>query len=414
MATHIDYTRRLQSLLEIGQNFSRNLDLPEFLQVTINNAAELINCEDCSLMAYDTVDRNLHFIAGSWDQFSLLKPLQVPLEGSVAGWVFSHAHVLVLQDASQDERIFRQVDRILHTTTRSIMAVPLVYHEQVVGVLEAVNKKDGLPFSQDDIEIAKVLASQMAVALQMETLVQRTEQTNLESADLERRRDEFVELVVREMRTPVGQILNHAALLRPDLKEDQIPQMDIIVRHAIHLKDVIEQFSHSDALARGATSLEPEQVTMNHLLEEIVESYQDMAHQHAISLVADVSRAHIIMNVDAEKLNGILDQLIKNALSYTNPGGHVLVKAVLMPGQVRVSVIDDGIGIPANQVKKVFDRFYQVEAHLNRRQGGTGLGLAIARDMVTLMGGKIWAESVEGRGSRFTFTLPINPARAEA
>jgi signal transduction histidine kinase len=85
-----------------------------------------------------------------------------------------------------------------------------------------------------------------------------------------------------------------------------------------------------------------------------------------------------------------------------------------VPGYVKVSVIDDGIGIPAKDLPRIFDRFFQVESHLTRRHGGMGLGLSVAKVMIELHGGRIWAESMEGKGSNFTFLLPFNPAQAEA
>jgi len=103
-----------------------------------------------------------------------------------------------------------------------------------------------------------------------------------------------------------------------------------------------------------------------------------------------------------------LREVLKNALTFSNPGGKVMVK--IEPdeaGMVRISIADNGIGIPVNEQTKIFQRFYQVEKHLTRRHGGMGLGLSIARDMVEMHGGKIMVDSVEGKGSRFTLTLPV-------
>ncbi len=99
---------------------------------------------------------------------------------------------------------------------------------------------------------------------------------------------------------------------------------------------------------------------------------------------------------------------------FTNQGGHVFVTGELVPGYVKVSVIDDGIGIPAKDLPHIFDRFFQVESHLTRRHGGMGLGLSVAKVMIEMHGGRIWAESMEGKGSNFTFLLPVNPVQAEA
>ncbi len=98
---------------------------------------------------------------------------------------------------------------------------------------------------------------------------------------------------------------------------------------------------------------------------------------------------------------------MKNALQFTDPGGVVSVKAGEESGYLKVSVTDSGIGIPARDLPRVFERFFQVETHLTRRHTGMGLGLAVAKAMVELHGGRIWVESEVGKGSTFTFLLPI-------
>ena len=106
--------------------------------------------------------------------------------------------------------------------------------------------------------------------------------------------------------------------------------------------------------------------------------------------------------------------MVKNAIVFTDPGGHIFIVAGRIPGYIKISVSDDGIGIPARDLPHIFERFYQVESHLTRKHGGMGLGLSVARVMVELHGGHIWAESLEGKGSNFTLLLPVNAPQADA
>jgi signal transduction histidine kinase len=103
-----------------------------------------------------------------------------------------------------------------------------------------------------------------------------------------------------------------------------------------------------------------------------------------------------------------LSNLIRNAIQFTDSGGHVTLCVEEASDHMKVSVTDDGIGIPAKDLPRVFERFFQVETHLTRRFGGMGLGLTVAKAMVELHAGRIWAESEEGRGSTFSFILPIH------
>jgi two-component system sensor histidine kinase VicK len=146
---------------------------------------------------------------------------------------------------------------------------------------------------------------------------------------------------------------------------------------------------------------------MAKIAEEVVLSFHQEAEQRNITLKTEIGNLPYYVHADQSKVAIALSNLVKNAIQYTETGGHVTVKVEEDTGSIKVTVIDDGIGIPARELPRVFERFYQVETHLTRRFGGMGLGLAVAKAMVELHGGRIWAES-SGKGSIFTFLLPVN------
>jgi signal transduction histidine kinase len=134
------------------------------------------------------------------------------------------------------------------------------------------------------------------------------------------------------------------------------------------------------------------------------------AHVHqcrGISLKLEPASQPYYLQADRVKIAIALSNLVKNAIQYTEAGGNVNVRVEEDTGYIKVTVTDNGIGIPPRELPRIFDRFYQVETHLTRRYGGMGLGLSVAKAMIELHGGRIWADS-EGRGSRFTFLLPAN------
>jgi len=113
------------------------------------------------------------------------------------------------------------------------------------------------------------------------------------------------------------------------------------------------------------------------------------------------------LKADRDKIQLVINNLLTNAIKFTGPGGRILVSAERKNDEMNVHVADTGIGIPQSEIDRIFDRFYQVEPHLTRQYGGLGLGLAIAKGMIDLHGGRMWVESVEGKGSRFSFSVPI-------
>jgi len=182
----------------------------------------------------------------------------------------------------------------------------------------------------------------------------------------------------------------------------------------MRLKEILEQFSNIDKLELGLSRLHRTRVAVLPLVKEVVDAFNEAAGEKKIKIKVDLPQTQFFIEGDQEKIAIALRNLVKNALTFTNEGGQVKVKVDQVPGYAKISVTDNGIGIPDGEQEKIFQRFYQVEKHLTRRHGGMGLGLSIARDMVEMHGGRIWVDSVEGKGSRFTFILPINAAQAAA
>ena len=131
-------------------------------------------------------------------------------------------------------------------------------------------------------------------------------------------------------------------------------------------------------------------------------------------MLVQAPKTRLMLEGDAEKIAIALRNLIKNAITFTDPGGRVVIGVEAIPGYIKVTVLDTGIGIPQEEQQKIFERFYQVEKHMTRRHGGLGVGLSIAKELIELHGGRIWVESEEGVGSRFLFALPLNRAQAAA
>jgi signal transduction histidine kinase len=402
-----DYTQRLERLLEISRKLASNLDQTTLLQSICEATSELIDCQDGSILIQDEDPKFLKFVAGPWDQISLMKQFRVPIEKSISGWVFSNSKPLVIQDALRDPRIYRQVDHALHYQTRSLISAPMIFQTQPIGVLQAVNKHHELPFSSDDVSILETLSAQAAIALHNAQLMEKSEEAYRQMIELDRMKSDFIAITSHELRTPLGLILAHATYLHETVSPDQVPQLDVILRSAMRLKEIVEEFYNVDNFKSGMAILRSQPVDIAHLVTDTVDSFHPQAKERNINLSVDAYGGSHTIECDPRKVRIALENIIKNALNFTNPDGNVWVKATYPVDSVRISVSDDGIGIPEADQPKIFERFYQVESHIARRQGGMGLGLSIARDMIEMHGGKIKVESVEGHGSRFTIQLPV-------
>ncbi|MGC8857455.1 MAG: ATP-binding protein [Anaerolineae bacterium] len=417
-----DRIQRLERLLEIARDLNLIAEWEPYLQNLVSAAVELTDSETASILEYDRATNDLTFLAVPWFHRELLREIVVPLDGSVAGWVVREGCPLVIPDVSKDPRDFNAVDRISNYQTRSLLAVPVFFRGQVVGVFEALNKSDD-HYSDEDVAVLESLAAYAGLAIQANNLERRLQTSYNELAELDRLKNDFIAITSHELRTPLGLILGHATFLRELIGAQYREQLDTIIRSATRLKEIVESLSNVENYQAGLARIRQRKISIVSLIQEVVASFEEMARQRGISLTVSVegqagkagaSPQDLLVEADGHKISIALSNLVRNALTFTDAGGHVSITAGAIPGYVKVSVIDDGVGIPAKDLPRIFERFFQVESHLTRRHGGMGLGLSVAKAMIEMHGGRIWAESIEGKGSNFTFLLPIDPEQASA
>lgn len=406
--------KRLERLLEIVRMVSANLDSFTVLQSIISVASELTQSEVASILSYNEEDGHLHFIAAPWFHRDSIESVRVPLGESIAGWVFQYGKPLVIQDVKGDERFFSEVDLATEFQTRSILAVPLLINGESVGVFEAINKTSRAHYNGEDVTILETLASLTALIVKNSMLKERIDKTQAEADRLEQMKKDFIAISSHELRTPLGLILGHSTFLREVIDSEHHEQLDTIIRSGVKLKEIIENMSNVDNFQSGAARLRMRKFAIDSLLQDAILAHQPGADAKNISLHADIKTPTLLLEGDSAKIEIVVNNLLKNAITFTSTGGHVFVVAEQIPGYAKISVVDDGIGIHPDDLPHVFERFYQVESHLTRQHGGMGLGLSLAKVMVEMHGGKIWAESIPEKGSRFNFLLPLDPKQVDA
>jgi signal transduction histidine kinase len=405
----MDQIKTLERLLEITRNLSASVDLETYVQSILSAAAELTGSESASILEYNEVAQEFFFRFVPWFHRDAIKDAKVPLNGSIAGWVFLHEKPLAVPDARSDSRHYPKIDELSNFTTRSILAVPLVLHGRPIGVFEVFNKSDAENYSEEDILLMETLAS-LAVTAMQNSLLEKKAQSSIEDArELDRLKGEFIAITSHELRTPLGLILGHSTFLRELVGDEYQEQIDAIIRNASRLKEIIESLSSVDNHQTGGATLRQGKASISRIIEDTVLSFNAMALQNNVTLKAELpDNDDLLVNIDAAKIAVTISNIVKNAISFNNPGGHVTIRAARQDESVKVVVEDNGVGIPVKDLPNVFERFYQVESHLTRKHGGMGLGLSVAKVMIEMHGGRIWVESMEGIGSTFTFTLPVD------
>jgi signal transduction histidine kinase len=300
------------------------------------------------------------------------------------------------------------VDKQLEFHSRVILGVPLMIRERAIGVLEALNKVDNSEFTEEDGRVLMTLAAQAAVAIENARLVNALQRAYEQLNRVDQIKSDFIAIASHELRTPLGLILGYAAMLREDLKNPETTeQLDVVMNSALRLRDLIDDMVNVQHIAEGKAKLVLTEFAVQEVVQAAVTAVGELYTTKHQDILVNVPPEPLRLKADREKITLVLNNLLTNAIKFTEPRGRILVTAVQKNGDVCIHVADTGIGIPAGELDRIFDRFYQVEPHLTRQHGGLGLGLAIAKGMIDLHGGKIWVESVEGKGSRFSFSVPM-------
>jgi signal transduction histidine kinase len=405
----LDRIQRLERMIELGRALSLSAELEPFLQSLIAAASELTGSDVASVLEPEDTGSEFHFLAVPWFHRDTLKAVKVPIRGSVAGLAFQNVKPEVVNDVALAANHFKGADLATEFQTRSVLAVPVVYKGEMLGVLEAVNKTGSAHYTEEDIIILETLASQAAIAIQNARMMDRVRKTLDDASQLDRMKTNFIAIASHELRTPLGLILGHSTFLREVIVPEHKSHLDIIVRNAMRLKEIVDNFANIDNFQRGMASVRRRDMSIKRVIEEVADSFYEEAQRKQVSLRVESGPEDLMVEGDPAKIAIALSNLVKNAFTFTNAGGHIMILGEQIPGYTKVSVLDDGIGIPVKDLPRIFERFYQVESHLTRKHGGMGLGLSVAKVMVEMHGGRIWVESVEGKGSNFTFILPLEP-----
>lgn len=398
--------RQLEQLIEVSRNLSAMLEPEPLLQSIVEVAAELTHSEEASILFYKEEEDKLAFVAMPWFKRDVMREIGVPLDNSIAGLVFTQGKPILVHDAQSDPHLFQMVDQVADFQTESLLAVPMTFQGKATGVLSAVNKLGGRRFTEDDVRILETLASQAAIAIKNASLLKESKDAYEDLAAMDRAKSDFIAITSHELRTPLGLILGHATFLNEMIPEDMKPQLDVIVRSAMRLKEIVEDLAKVNNFQTGQSRVRSHECDMNQLVQDVVSAYSEMAENKTVLLKISEPNGNQSVQGDAEKIRIALGHLIKNAITFTNKGGNVTIVTEEVPGYLKISVIDDGVGIPKNDLERIFERFFQVEGHMTRKYGGMGLGLSVAQMMVEAHGGRIGVESEEGKGSTFSILLP--------
>jgi len=387
-------TRTLDSylrLIEISRDLASTLDLDTLLNDIVHAAADITHAGAASILLYDDTARQLYFQVATDIDEPTMRGLIVPLEKSIAGWIVTNRESLRIEDAHKDERFFSDVEQSIGYETKSLLGIPLVTKNKVVGVLEVVNKKRGT-FTDPDESMLTVLGAQAAVAIENARLFQQSD---------------LIAEFVHELRTPLASLSTATyLLLRPEMSREQTDQIvNNIHNETLRLNSLASSFLDLARLESGRVQFRKTRFSTADLIYEVRDVMMTKAQETDIQIRVDVPGDMPLLEADRDKIKQVLLNLVSNAIKYNRPNGSVILQGDFTDEEISIVVQDTGLGIPEEAIPHLFQKFYRVREH-EGKASGTGLGLSICKQIVQGHAGRIEVKSKMGVGTSFNIFLP--------
>ncbi|MFL7793114.1 MAG: GAF domain-containing protein [Anaerolineae bacterium] len=396
----------LEALRQASLHVTSSLELQPVLEAIIEHALRLVSADNTHIFLYD--GEELTFGAAMWAGGFQREPYAMPRSNGLTYMVARKGEQVVIPDVDVHS-LFK--DR---RWGGAVAGFPLRFGRDVCGVMNVAFEQPH-PFTESELNVLELLADQAAVAIHNVRMHQQVRVHADELAvalaqqeELDRLKGEFVQNVSHELRLPLALIRGYAEMLDEgelgELQPDQQHPVAVIARRSRMLSELVEDIT----LILGAETRPPEwaPVALDEMARTAVDEFQIRAAETGLVLQSDIAAVSPV-NGSFTYLRRVLDNLMNNAMKFTPEGGAITVRVWQEGEKVMLEVRDTGIGIPADQLARIFDRFYQVDGSLRRRYSGVGLGLALVKELVELHDGRVTVESQLDKGSAFTVVLPV-------
>jgi signal transduction histidine kinase len=400
----------LKRLVHLSTVLNSTYELEALLRLLMDAAAEITQAQAASVILWDDQRRELVFTATTSNTSSLnLIGQAVPLEGSIAGAIFSRGEIVQVDDAVHDPRHYDRLDAENQFVTRSLLGVPLTIKERVIGVLEVLNRQP-LPWTEDDRDYLSVLAAQASVAIESARMIAALQKVNRELNEVDKLKNDFIAIASHELRTPLAILLGYASFLKEETEGRTSEHVNKVLESGMQLRRIIEDLTNLRYLKQRPEELTRTPYSLRQMLTDTVSDLFDLASGKGHLVTVDCP-AELQVLVDPIRVSMALSNIVNNAVRFTPERGSIQIIGNHDPEHphlAQVTVLDNGIGFPPELAERIFDEFFQTEDHMTRKHGGLGIGLTIARAMIAAHGGWITAESAgPGQGAVFRFTLPL-------
>ena len=410
----------LHVLGEVSQAVSSSLDLHQVLTTIVTRATQLSRTDGGSIFEFDPTNRRFHLSAchGTTQELSdRLWQTRIHLEETFLGRAVACGEARQAPDLEQ-EAADPHIDVLLKAGWRSMLVVPLLREQEIMGAL-VVRRKGSGAFDTRTVDLLETLAGQSTMAIHNAGVFRELEEKSRQLEVASQHKSEFLASMSHELRTPLNAVIGFSDVLLErlagDINEKQEEYLLDIRDSGRHLLQLINEILDLSKVEAGRMELELASVSLAELMAHGLAMVRERAERHDITLELDVDPGIGFVRADGLKLRQVVVNLLSNAVKFTGDGGSVLATARIAGDEAHVSVTDTGIGIAEIEQERIFEAFQSGSRGARASMEGTGLGLTLSKRIVELHGGRIWMRSRLGEGSTFSFAIPTRmPSEAEA
>jgi signal transduction histidine kinase len=406
--------KELKALGEVSQAVSSTLDIETVLTGIVSHAVQLSGTDGGIIYEYDEATERLHLRASHRTEQELVEALRAnPIDlgvGTVGRAAASRMPVQITDLLDEPEYAGTRLRPMLRRLGyRSLLAVPLLREDRIMGGLSVYRRKAG-SFSTEIVNLVQTFATQSVIAIHNARLYREIQEKGREIELTSKYKSQFLANMSHELRTPLNAVLGYTRMLLTKVYGD-VPEkigdvLERIEKSGRHLLGLINDVLDLSKIEAGQVTLSLNAYSMKEVVQNVVTAMQPLAAEKKLALKVSLPTEVPPAYGDERRITQVLLNLVGNAIKFTD-GGEVRVQAIVANGALVVSVSDTGPGISERDQQKIFEEFRQVENSATAKKGGTGLGLAIAKRIIELHEGRIWVESSLGKGSTFSFMLPV-------
>jgi two-component system, NtrC family, sensor kinase len=409
--------RQQTATAEVLKTISRTVfDLHRVLETLLQNAVRICGAKHGLIFRYDgqfcRAAAAYNAPPGTLELWER-SPIRAG-RGTTVGRALLECRPVQITDVQADpEYDFPEAQRL--TGFRTVLAVPLLREGVPLGTI-GLWKTEVAPFTPKQIELLTTFADQAVIAIENVRLFDEIQDKNRQLQLASEHKSQFVASMSHELRTPLNAIIGLTEMMvknpaRFGTEKAQEP-LQRVHRAGTHLLGLINQVLDLSKIEAGKLELNPQTVQIAPLIKDVIDTAGQLAEQNKNRLIVEVQKNLGVLTVDPMRLRQILLNLLSNACKFTQAGEIRLAARKVSDGSnfLEFAVSDTGIGMTVEQQAKLFEEFTQADASTAQKFGGTGLGLAITRKLARMMGGDVTVTSEPGKGSVFTFRLPLHVA----